>query len=259
MTAMRAHYLQHVPFEGLGSIAAWLDAAGYTTTGAHLYRSATLPRPDDFDLLIIMGGPMSVHDEADFPWLAAEKQLIRQAIAARRAVLGVCLGAQLIAAALAAPVYRHRFKEIGWFPIFGAGPEDGSAFRFPAATEVFHWHGDTFDLPPGAIRLAGSEGCENQAFQLGDRVIGLQFHLETTPEAVRAMIAHGRAELAPARFVQPETSILAAPPEQYRAINRLMADVLAYLDAAGRRPPQPRTSPPSPSATATPQALNSLP
>lgn len=235
---MRAHYLQHVAFEGLGSIAAWLDAAGYATTGAHLYRSANLPQADDFDLLIIMGGPMSVHDEADFPWLAAEKQLIRQAIAADKAVLGVCLGAQLIAAALGAPVYRHHFKEIGWFPVFRAGPEDGSVFHFPPQAQVFHWHGDTFDLPPGAIHLARSEGCENQAFQLGERVIGLQFHLETTPEAVRDMVAHGRAELTPARFVQTETAILTAPPERQRTTNRLMADVLAYLDDAGRRRPR---------------------
>lgn len=232
---MRAHYLQHVPFEGLGSIAAWLDAAGYVSTGAHLYRSAKLPRPHDFDLLIIMGGPMNVDDERDFPWLADEKRLIRQAIEAGKSVLGVCLGAQLIAAALGARVYRNRFQEIGWLPVFGAGPEDGSAFRFPPSLDVFHWHGDTFDLPSSAIHLARSEACENQAFQLGDAVIGLQFHLETTPASAREMVAHGQAELKPARFVQTEAAILAAAPGTYRTINLLMAEVLAFLHAAQLR------------------------
>ena len=133
---MRAHYLQHVPFEGLGSIAPWLESAGYQITGTKLYESTTIPNPEQFDLLIIMGGPMSVNDEERFPWLRIEKQFIRQTIESGKAVLGICLGAQLIASAMGESVYPNRRKEIGWFPIEGiegvegVSPQRESTFRF---------------------------------------------------------------------------------------------------------------------------------
>lgn len=226
---MRAHCLQHVPFEGLGSIEPWLKTAGYETTHTRFYESAALPDPGAVDLLVIMGGPMSVHDESEFPWLGVEKAFVRGAVAAGKAVLGVCLGAQLIASALGARVYRNPCKEIGWFPVCGMSAPDLAAFSFPPVAEVFHWHGETFDLPPGALRLAKSEACENQAFQLGRSVMGLQFHLETTQSSARDIVSHCRAELVPSRYVQSEAHILAAPPEKYQAINNLMADVLGFL------------------------------
>lgn len=232
---MRAHYLQHVPFEGLGSIAPWLAAAGYEITATRLFEEAEFPNPAEIDLLIVMGGPMSVNDEADFAWLRPEKAFVRGVIEAGRPVLGICLGAQMIASAMGARVYRNAAKEIGWFPVRGISRDDGGVFAFPRAVEVFHWHGETFDLPPGALRLAESEGCENQAFQLGEAVIGLQFHLETTPESAREIVAHCRDELAPSRYVQSEASILSAEPEKYRTINELMAQVLAFLRSAGGR------------------------
>jgi len=231
---MRAHCLQHVPFEGLGCIESWLVAAQYEITYTQLFEAADLPEPGAVDLLVALGGPMSVNDEAEFPWLAPEKRFIRRAIEAGTPVLGICLGAQLIANALGARVSRNREKEIGWFPV-DAMPTDGAApFRFPPTTEVFHWHGETFDLPAGAIRLARSAGCENQAFQLGRSTLALQFHLETTPAAARKMVEHGRAELQPARYVQSAAEILAAPPGKYRAINAQMAAVLAFLSGPSR-------------------------
>ena len=134
---MRAHYLQHVAFEGLGSIAAWLRGAGYTITGTKLFEDPLLwPDIDAIDLLIAMGGPMSVNDEDRFAWLVREKRFIRRAIDAGKPVLGVCLGAQLIASAMGAQVYRNGDREIGWFPVMDAAPSRGAGFRFPPSVEV---------------------------------------------------------------------------------------------------------------------------
>lgn len=227
---MRVHYFQHVPFEGLGCIEAWLRAARYEITDTRFFAAPAFPTLEEVDFLIVMGGPMSVNDETEYPWLVEEKQFIRRCILAGKPVLGICLGAQLIANAMGARIYRHHTREIGWFPI-QAVQSRGMTFRFPPSVEVFHWHGETFDLPVGAILLARSEACEHQAFQLGRSVIGLQFHLEITPESVQEMIAHCRAELVPSRRIQPEAEILATPPERYHKINSLMAEVLAYLKA----------------------------
>lgn len=226
---MRAHYLQHVPFEGLGSIEAWLRAASYRISSTRFYASADLPSPDELDLLIVMGGPMSVNDEAEHSWLAEEKRFIRDCVEGGKSVLGICLGAQLIASAMHAKVSRHHTKEIGWFPIRSAEAVGDSSFRFPSSVDVFHWHGETFELPAGAIRLASSEACENQAFQLGPSVIGLQFHLETTPDSARAIVSHCRAELSPSAYVQSEADILSAPAAKYGTINELMGGVLTFL------------------------------
>ena len=230
---MRAHYLQHVPFEGLGSIEPWLMLAGYDITNTRFFETAELPGINEIDLLIIMGGPMSVNDEIELPWLIREKRFIGDAIDNGKPVLGICLGAQLIASAMGAKIFPNAFKEIGWFPIQGISSIDSSAFRFPASTEVFHWHGETFDLPTGAILLARSEGCENQAFQIGKSVIGLQFHLETTPESAMELVSNCRDELVAGEYIQTEQDILSAPQERYRTINSLMSDILQYLHNSG--------------------------
>lgn len=231
---MRVHWLQHVPFEGLGRIEDWLRQKQYEVSGTRFFESDELPDPHQVDFLIVMGGPMSVNDEEEFPWLRREKEFIRQCIRLGKSVLGICLGAQLIANAMGARVYRNLYKEIGWFPVQGIPSNNRSLFRFPPAFEAFHWHGETFDLPPGAVRLASSEGCENQAFQLGRSVIGLQFHLETTPETARELVTHCREELAPSKYVQSEEVILGAPEERYRAIHALLFQVLSFLtDTAG--------------------------
>ena len=199
-------------------------------TVTKFFEDPTLPDADDLDLLVIMGGPMSVNDEAGCPWLAAEKQFIRKAIEKDKAVIGICLGAQLIANALGAAVRPNGTKEIGWFPIT-AEPASYTEdiFSFPQELLVFHWHGETFDLPDGAIRLAKSDACENQAFQLGRRVIGMQFHLETTPDAARDLVHHCRDELRPSRYVQSEAEILGIDPLCYSTINSCMDKVLQFI------------------------------
>ena len=226
---MQAHYFQHVPFEGLGSIEPWLLSNGYELSSTRFFESADLPDPAAVDFLVVMGGPMSVNDEDRFPWLVLEKQFIREIIVAGKPVLGICLGAQLIANAMGAKIFPNSVKEIGWFPIQSVASGNGSVFNFPPSAIVFHWHGETFDLPAGAIQLAKSAGCENQAFQLGKRVIGLQFHLETTPHLAREIVANCRDELVPAKYIQTAEEILAENPDRYKAINDLMSSILYFL------------------------------
>ncbi len=226
---MKVHYFQHVPFEGLGSIEGWCVARGARVSVTRFYAGDALPDPDTVDFLIVMGGPMSVNDEGDLPWLKEEKAFIRAFIASEKPVLGVCLGAQLIASALGARVSLSKEKEIGWFPITGHSNPGGDTFIFPETLTVFHWHGETFDLPVGAQLLASSAACVNQAFQYGDRVIALQCHLETTPQSAQEIVEHCRGELDSARFVQSETEILAENPIQYAAIKRMMGEILEYL------------------------------
>lgn len=225
---MRVHVFQHVPFEGLGALEPAFRKRGCEIAATRFFSDDPLPASADVDFLIAMNGPMSVNDDATLPWLATEKEFIRHHVAAGKPFLGICLGAQLLASALGARVFPNREKEIGWFPIEGLPIRDPAAFRFSAMAEVFHWHGETFDLPSGAVHLARSRACENQAFQIG-RAIGLQFHLETTPESAGALVEHARAEMMPGPFVQTEEEILSAPAARYAALHRLQDDLLAHL------------------------------
>ena len=178
--------------------------------------------------MVALGGPMSVNHETQLPWLKAEKQFLKTAIEHGVPVLGVCLGAQLIASSLGARVYPNSQKEIGWFPIHATR-------LLPPELRVFHWHGETFDLPRGATLLASSPACRHQAFQLGSSVLGLQFHLETTPAAARALVEHCRDELVPGQYVQSDSEILGEPPGTYRAINSVMTEMLDFLVGTTRQ------------------------
>lgn len=226
--AMKVHVLQHVPFENIGCISDWLAAREITPSYTRLFEHPRLPDPAGLGLLIVLGGPMSVHDQGRYPWLRDELAFIQAAMQQGTAVLGVCLGAQLIAQASGVRVYPNAEREIGWWPIEAVG-RDGAGFRFPASSRVFHWHGETFDLPPQAVPLARSAGCVQQAFQLGRRVIGLQFHLETTPETVNALLTHCPDDLRPGRFVQSAQAMRDEPPATRMAANRLLAELLDYL------------------------------
>ena len=234
---MRVHVLQHVAFEGLGGIADWLDAHRASITCTRFFESPELPALDDVDFVIALGGPMSVNDETTLPWLRDEKRFVAAAIAAGKPVLGICLGAQLMASALGARVYPGPEKEIGWFPVSaepaGTNVKDSDTFVLPPQIDVFHWHGETFDLPPTARLLASSAGCRHQAFQIGPRAVGLQFHLETTPASMASMLAHCADELVPGqRFIASADQIRATPPERYRRANQLMNQLLDHLTAA---------------------------
>ena len=226
---MRAHFLQHVPFEGLGSIEPWLLDFDYEITSTQFYNNQKLPKIEEIDLLIVLGGPMSVNDIDNYSWLKDEKQFIRSMIKSGKPTLGICLGAQLIASAMSAKVYPNIETEIGWFPIQSVKKEENGVFHFPKEIEVFHWHGETFDLPVGAILLAQSVVCKNQAFQLGRHVIGLQFHLETTINSANAIIENCADELVDGKYIQKKEDILNTPSSKYITINALMGDILLFL------------------------------
>jgi GMP synthase-like glutamine amidotransferase len=225
---MRVHCLQHVPFEGPAGIANWVAARGHTMTVTQLFAAADLPDQREYEYLVVMGGPMGVADEAEHPWMVKEKAFLRDAIAAGKSVFGVCLGAQLIADVLGARVSRNAHKEIGWFSIelTEEGRSSPLLDGLPERLEVFHWHGDTFDLPEGALHLARSEGCLNQAFVYHETVLGLQFHLESTPESIAQIVKHGADEIVPARYVQSAERMRAATPDDYARINHALFSVL---------------------------------
>lgn len=227
---MRIHSLQHVPFEDIGSMANDFRARGYSLATTHWYKGDTSPTVSSFDALVVMGGPMGIYDEAIHPWLADEKALIKEAIAAGKIVLGICLGAQLIADVLGGKVTRNPHKEIGWLPISinPAAATHPIAQVFTRYADVFHWHGDTFALPPGAEHLARSEGCSNQAFCYGDKVYGFQFHLETTPTSARALIEHCAEDIDGSRYTQSAEAILASDAK-FAQINRAMSEVIAII------------------------------
>lgn len=227
---MKIHWLQHVPFEGLGSIGDWVKRRGHQLSCTRFWARDTLPRPDSIELLIVMGGPMGIYEEDRFPWLAEEKLFIRSVVERGDGVLGICLGAQLLADVFGARVYPNSSREIGWYPVVR---ESGAAAPLlailPEKIKVLHWHGDTFDIPAEGQALCSSDACRNQGFMVGDSIIALQYHLEMTPEALMALVENCRAELSSEKWVQDEEEILSYESAMI-ATNHLMNKILNYFE-----------------------------
>lgn len=230
-STLRIHYFQHVSFETPGYINQWARQHHHAETYTRWYQPADLPDIDMIDWLVVMGGPMGVYEKNKYPWLEPEQAFIRECIHAGKTVLGICLGSQLIAAALGARVYPNQQKEIGWFPVqlTEAGKNCSLLKDLPDNSTVLHWHGDTFDLPAGADWLLQTAVCKNQAYLYQEKVLGLQFHFETTPQTLTEMIENCGHELIAASFVQNEPEIKNLAEQHIANNNQWLAGILNRL------------------------------
>ncbi|WP_045524534.1 type 1 glutamine amidotransferase [Neobacillus niacini] len=220
---MRIYCLQNDPLAGLGEIETWINKKGYSVTTTQVYEDIDFLSPDDYDLLIILGGPMGAYEEEKKPWLRFEKDYISEAIRRKKFVLGICLGAQLIASALGSPVYPHSVKEIGWWQLECRKEAESLQLMdgLPEKFTVFQLHTDTYDLPQGAVHLAESKACLNQAFLYKNRVIGLQFHPEFTANTLNEIVKKLGHELTDGPFIQK--------PEEFLNRNDLLEGAHSFL------------------------------
>ena len=222
----------HVPFEGPGIITNWTDKEGHLIKYTRFYENETLPEQESVDFLVIMGGPMNVFDYHTISWMEEEIHWTQAFIASGKPVLGICLGAQILATSLGAEVYPGKEKEIGWYnlrflPALGT---HRVCKELPSTRKVFHWHGDTFDIPLGAERIAESQCFANQGFLYENRVLALQFHLEMEAENVEALINNCGDELVEGAHIQQKEELLR--PDRFIQDNaKLLFHFLNHLAA----------------------------
>jgi len=224
------HVLQHAAFEGPASIeTAFANNPAFTFTYTHLYAGESLPvSTSNFSLILVMGGPMSVHDEALQPWLKAEKQWLAQAVADGCRIVGLCLGAQLMAEILGGVVTPNKQKEIGWFPVVRMSDQAPWPQLLPSTLLAFHWHGETFSLPPDAQWLMRSEACANQAFIWQNQVLALQCHLEMTADTIATLCHHCRDDLVDGMWIQ-QPEAMQVTHEQFAVAQSLMVGLIHYM------------------------------
>jgi GMP synthase-like glutamine amidotransferase len=204
---MKLAIIQHVPFETPGYFLNIFDKYRARVDIFYAWKPDGLPDDiQDHDILLIMGGPMNIYEEDRYPWLKKEKALIHSAIGNTKVVIGVCLGAQLIAHSLGASVYKNNTREIGWFPV---QKTNDTIFNFlPDFATVFHWHGECFDVPKACISFYKSEITRSQAFIYQDRVLAIQFHMEMNRESGSLLCGYCRDELDGSEYVMSENEIM---------------------------------------------------
>jgi GMP synthase (glutamine-hydrolysing) len=217
---------QHVRHEGLGTLEPLLRDAGCQIDRVNFSRQPEAqPSLDGYEGLVVLGGPMGVHDTDKYPHLSLETKLIESAVQKKTPVLGICLGAQLIASALGARVYSNEIKEIGWYDLAPTlNARDDPLFRHMERTEkVFQWHGDTFELPRGGVHLASSPLCSNQAFRYRNNVYALQFHLEIDVSTIDTWlnVLENRREIANLNGAIDPNSIRDETPQRMERLTEL--------------------------------------
>jgi GMP synthase-like glutamine amidotransferase len=214
---MHIHCFQHVAFENLGTIENWAITNNHTISYTYFFdKEIVFPTISEIDMLIVLGGFMNVDDDEKFLWLKPEKEFIKKATDSNKKILGICLGSQLIAAALGSKVHKSKETEIGFHPItFNQTALECPLFKhFSNPFTVFQWHGNTFELPQNAKLLASSDGCKNQVYLLGTTVLAMQFHIEMNESVLNDMLKYDGHELEEkGKYIQSELEIRANYPQ----------------------------------------------
>jgi len=255
---MKIHWVQHVPLGSIGRIADWAQARNHELVPVRAFAGQDVPAPGGCDALVVMGGPMSAGDRGRPRWLASEIAAVRAVAAHGIPVLGVCLGAQVLAAAHGATVLRAPQREIGWFPVAVRAPVSWSggvaaaddvprtgtrvlaralADALPVEFTPLHWHGDTYIRPNGAIVVASSAACKNQIVVFGPRAAGLQFHLEMAADGVAALVENCGDEIDGGPWARPVGEILAGAESHLHACHQILDSLLdAFFDPSLNNP-----------------------
>jgi GMP synthase (glutamine-hydrolysing) len=227
---MKIHCIRHEPFEGLACIENWIFLNKHKLSYTYTFLNQSFPDDYSFDLIIIMGGTATLYNSLNEPWFLEETEFLENCIKNKKKVLGICLGSQILATILGSKVYQGKAKEIGWFPVKFNLSDNLNLPFLPEGIETFHWHGDTFDIPDGAIKLASSKITPNQGFIFDDRVFALQFHPEMTNSSLKKIIKAAGKELEQkGDFIHSAEQILSRM-DLVEVNNSLMFKILDYLE-----------------------------